>query len=253
MQKRTFAAIIAAFSLAMIALPASANHSWGGYHWARASNPFALKLGDNLSSGWDPYLAKTSTDWSMSSVLDTSIVGGRTAAQNCKPTLGRVEVCNSKYGRNGWLGIAQVWANGTHITQGTVKMNDTYFNTAPYNTSAWKNLVMCQEVGHTLGLDHQDEDMNNVPLGTCMDYSSNPTPNQHPNQHDYDELELIYAHLDSSTTLVQSSNGVAAQVLAGEPSDWGKQVKGSGKTAVFERDLGHNQKVFTFVVYSSTK
>ena len=60
---------------------------------------------------------------------------------------------------------------------------------------------MCQEVGHTLGLDHQDENFDNPNLGTCMDYTSDPGTNQHPNQHDYDELEAIYAHLDTTTTV----------------------------------------------------
>jgi hypothetical protein len=30
-----------------------ADHWWGGYHWARTSNPFTLKVGDNVSSTWD--------------------------------------------------------------------------------------------------------------------------------------------------------------------------------------------------------
>jgi hypothetical protein len=34
----------------------SANHQWGNYHWARTSNPFTIKLGDSVSSGWDIYL-----------------------------------------------------------------------------------------------------------------------------------------------------------------------------------------------------
>jgi hypothetical protein len=35
-----------------------------------------------------------------------------------------------------------------------------------------------------------------------MDYASNPdADNMHPNTHDYDELALIYSHLDSSTTI----------------------------------------------------
>ena len=53
-----------------------ANHSWGGYHWARTSNPFTLKLGDNLTAPWDQSLATASADWSLSSVLDTTIVIG---------------------------------------------------------------------------------------------------------------------------------------------------------------------------------
>ena len=47
--------------VAALALPGgvAANHSWGGYHWARTANPFTLKLGDNVSSAWDAYLGTT--------------------------------------------------------------------------------------------------------------------------------------------------------------------------------------------------
>src|SRR3989344_2379931 len=105
-------AAFALFSLAFLTTIVKANHSWGGYHWARTSNPFTLKLGDNLSSSWDPYLATTSSDWSQSTVLDTTIVSGGTNPRNCRASSGRVEVCNSKYGNNGWLGLAQIWASG---------------------------------------------------------------------------------------------------------------------------------------------
>lgn len=232
-----------------------ANHSWGGYHWARTANPFTLKLGDNVSSTWDTYLGTTSSDWSLSSVLDTTIVAGGTNTRTCRPTSGRVEVCNRAYGNNGWLGVAQIWVSGSHITQGTVRVNDTYFNTATYNTSAWRNLVMCQEVGHTLGLDHQDEDFNNAPLGTCMDYSRDPTLNQHPNQHDYDQLNTIYAHLDSINTVSSAAAtgkmppAMGSIDLAG-PGQWGRLIRTThnGRTALFELDFGGGHKVFTFVI-----
>src|SRR5688572_31754287 len=58
----------------------------------------------------------------------------RSAKGKCRPTAGRIEVCNAAYGNNGWLGIAQIWISGAHITQGTTKLNDTYFNTDTYNT-----------------------------------------------------------------------------------------------------------------------
>src|SRR5512145_2379189 len=192
--------------LALVASVSSvrAEHAWGNYHWARTSNPFTLKLGDNVSRVWDAYLTTTSSDWSPSAVLDTTIVTGSNPwPKNCKPVSGRVEVCNASYGNNGWLGIAQIWVNGDHITQGVTKLNDYYFNTAPYNTPAWRNQVMCQEVGHTFGLDHQDENFTNANLHTCMDYTNDSSTNQHPNQHDYEELETIYAHLDASTTVGQ--------------------------------------------------
>src|SRR5215203_4601992 len=163
---------------------AGANHSWGGYHWARTGNPFTVKLGDNVTSVWDGHLAISSADWTASNVLNTTVVpGSGTAPRKCSPTSGRVEICNTTYGRNGWLGIASVWTNGDHIVQGTVKMNDTYYNTAQYNTPAWRNLVMCQEIGHTFGLAHQDENFSNANLNTCMDYTNLPESNQHPNTH----------------------------------------------------------------------
>ncbi|MDO8466806.1 MAG: hypothetical protein Q7S83_01560 [bacterium] len=244
---------VAVLSLGAVASLAGATHSWGGYHWARTANPFTVKLGDNLASAWDPYLGTTSYDWTLSSVLDTSVVPGTVNPRTCKAMPGMVEVCNSKYGKNGWLGIASVWVSGSHITQSTVKVNDTYFSTAKYNTPAWKNLVMCQEVGHAFGLDHQDEDFNNPALGTCMDYTSDPTPNQHPNQHDYDMLEAIYAHLDTSTTLSQSSTASAGQDIDhNNPKAWGKVLRTSSdkKASVHELDLGKDKKVFTFVIWA---
>jgi len=246
--------VVAVAVLAALVVPSSAGatHSWGGYHWARTANPFALNLGSNLSSPWGSYLTTTSSDWSQSTVLATAIVPGGTNPKPCKATRGRVQVCNSGYGNTGWLGVAQVWVSGSHITQGTVKVNDTYFNTATYNKPEWKNLVMCQEVGHTLGLDHQDEDFNNANLGTCMDYTSNPLDNQHPNQHDYDELATIYAHLDTSTTL-SSSVAPSARGSFDTPGEWGRLVSGSSNprsVAAYQRDLGGDQKLFTFVIWA---
>lgn len=226
-----------------------ANHSWVNYHWARTSNPFNLRLGDNLSSSWDSYLNTSSYDWSISSVLDANITNGGTNSRRCRPTNGRVEVCNYRYGNNGWLGLAQIWVKNDHIYQGIVKVNDTYFNTSFYDNFAWRNFVMCQEIGHTLGLDHQDEIFDNPPLGTCMDYSSDPMPNQHPNQHDYDQLDFIYSHLDKLTTL-RSSYRVAPP-LSEFPnrSDWGKLLKDNGKIALFERSFEPGHKLFTYIIW----
>ena len=245
--------------LSAFAANADASHSWGSYHWARITNPFTLKLGDNLSSAWDPYLATTSYDWSASTVLDTTIAAGLTNSRRCRPTNGRVEVCNYKYGNNGWLGLAQIWVSGNHITQGVTKVNDTYFNRTQYNTPAWRNLVMCQEVGHTLGLNHQDENFSNTNLGTCMDYTSSPETNQHPNSHDYEQLETIYAHLDSITTIQSGTKKLplgfsAARAILNSDflnrSEWGKELRNNGRVALFERDFGGNNKLFTFIIWA---
>jgi hypothetical protein len=228
---------------------AIANHSWGGYHWARTSNPFTLQVGDNVSSTWDTYLDEAISDWSASSVLDLTEVAGGTRPKPCKATTGRIEACSASYGNNGWLGIAQIWiSGGEHITKALTKVNDYYFNQPTYNTPAWRRLVMCQEIAHDFGLDHQDENFNNANLGSCMDYTNDPDgppSNEHPNNHDYDQLEEIYQHLDSFSTV----GGSSASALSG--SDWGHLASGSraGGYSVYVKADGHGNAVITHVIW----
>ncbi len=256
--------IVAVFLIvSAFAFVAYANHSWGGYHWARTASPVMLKLGDNVSPLWDAHLASASADWNNPlasiSVLSTTVVLGRSTSR-CRPTLGRVEVCNRSYGNNGWLGVASIWVNGSHITQGTVKLNDTYFDTSTYNTPAWRQFVACQEIGHTFGLAHQDENFNNANLGTCMDYTNDPggtlynqLSNRHPNTHDFNQLGTIYAHLDTTTTAFSKiSSQAASDIDTSNASEWGKAIRKSadGRTVLHERDLGKGQKLFTFVIWA---
>ena len=246
------------FSLAVLvfvvaAVPAFASHSWGGYHWARTSNPFTLKVSNNTTNGWPTYYNTAAGDWSSSSVMNLASSLG-SASKRCAMVAGTVQVCNGTYGSNGWLGLASInITNSVHITQGSAKMNDTYFNTSTYNNPNEKLHVMCQEVGHTFGLDHQSTDGSSQ--NTCMDYFSNTGSNAtstlstHPNQHDYDELVTIYSHLDSSTTLGASATFPNAMgAFNGEdPSAWGRLVSSQGRSEIYELDFGGGNKTITFV------
>lgn len=253
-------------------------HSWGTYHWARTANPFTLKLVDFVTPSWDEYLALASTDWSASSVLDTTIVQPSTAPtlstrKQCKAISGQIKVCNAAYGFNGWLGIAQISVSGGHITQGTAKMNDSYYESTmySYNTPESRRMVMCQEVAHDFGLGHQDEDHYNVNVGSCMDYTKRPeggvgtaqdgtTPfdygpaNIAPNAHDFEQLEIIYAidtdpttpgHADTKTTVKQDVGHGAG---AGEQIDTGSGSEDVGEP-VHHDDLGRPD---TFVKHNGS-
>jgi len=258
------AAFAALIVLAAFSPPASANHSWGNYHWGRTTtNPFALDLGNNLNSTWKPFLDTASSqtsgaDWSDSSVLDTKVVSSGKDPRKCSPTSGRVEVCNAKYGNNGWLGLAQIWTSGDLIVQGTAKMNDSYFSTAKYNKAEWKNLVMCQEVGHTFGLAHVNVTYDTPNEGTCMDYTNTPAgppSNQYPNQHDYDQLNTIYSKADGTNTVGSASAAskmpsAANQGYLNSRAEWGalKQRSPDGSVEVYERDFGGGNKLHTRVI-----
>lgn len=174
-------------------------HAWTPYHWPRTTNPFTLKFVNNVTTDWEKYLNRSLVDWNRSSVLDTVLISG-TPNPNCKASFGKVAVCNGEYGETGWLGLVYLWVRDGHIMHGVVRLNDTYFKLPQFNTSAVKYNVICEEIGHALGLDHQDTDPWNIPLGTCMDYSEDSTKNQRPNAHDYEMLETIYTqHLDENT------------------------------------------------------
>lgn len=253
-------AVLAA--VAVFSVPAAdAIHSWSGYHWASTTTPFTLKVGDNVSSAWDPYLDEAIADWNPSAVLDLKEVVGSTKPRICKAKAGQIEVCSERYGNTGWLGIAQIWISGSHITQAITKVNDTYFNSSFYNKPEWRRLVMCQEIAHDFGLGHQNENPDDTNLGSCMDYTNNPKgppSNEHPNAHDFEQIEIIYGHLDGITTVAQTTvsgfgNRAAVSGAGGEDSaDWGRAVRTSsdGRPSLFERDLGAGNKVFTFVIWA---
>jgi hypothetical protein len=105
-----------------------------------------------------------------------------------------------------------------------------------------------------------------------MDYTNDPDggpggavnddpSNEHPNAHDFQQLETIYAHLDSTTTIKLDSGGsggpgnrgnggAGADIDLNDPRAWGRLVRESADKgiAVYERDLGGGVKIHTFVI-----
>jgi hypothetical protein len=190
--------------------PARANHAWSTYHWGRTANPFTLTVIDSVTGVWDSLLPQVTSDWASSSVLNLSTTGGATDLVTrllCQPNAGRVVVCNANYGPNLWFGLATVWLTGGHISQATTQVNDYYF-TGSYGNNTARRHVLCQEVGHDFGLDHQHV------ADSCMEDNNsrlNLPGAVSPNSHDYQQLQTIYAHLDPS-------NSFRARALPGSGS-----------------------------------
>ena len=245
---------------------ALANHAWGNYHWARTTPQFTLKLGDNLTiSAWKARLTQSSGDWNAGNTPVLTVVVPGSTTKTCKMVPGTTQVCNSTYGANGWLGLASININGDHITQGTAKMNDTYFNTATYNNVNEREHVMCQEVAHTFGLGHQSEDGSSQ--NSCMDYFSNTgayansTISTKPNSHDFAMLKDIYAHLDPTTTVASAPGPVTASQPGAEhaevditdkASSWNALVKqtANGRSSIYARQNQNGSVTLTHVYWT---
>ncbi len=230
-----------------------ASNSWSNYHWARTTNPFTLKVGDNFTTtDWKTYLSRTTSDWNSPEVFGATsapimlaVVAG-SSSKRCAMVSGTTQVCNGKYGNNGWLGLASInIINGEHITQGSAKLNDTYFTTSKYNNPNEKLHVVCQEIAHTFGLGHQSEDGSSQ--NSCMDYFSNTGANAtnsastRPNTHDFEQLNLIYNHQDTTTTVAPMMTATSqSDVNDDDPNTWGVLVRkhSAGRKALYEK---HNR------------
>lgn len=262
--------VLAALVLFLVAaVPAFASHGWGSYHWGKSCATCAVSLNVynstvTTNTSWATHLNKAifgdttnpnTTDqrgWDASIALTLSIVGGATDSStrsSCPAISNAVRVCNYTYGSNGWLGLASintVSGSTVHIAWGTVKINDTYFNSGYPSTE--KRHVMCQEVGHTFGLGHTSE--NGTSQNTCMDYyqntSSTDWASTGPNQHDFDQI-LTQMHWGAKLYLPEEAHEVHGDAMTTDmnlPWQWGtpEGFDGAGRANLFKLDLGEDEE-----------
>ncbi|SMQ69894.1 hypothetical protein SAMN06297468_2076 [Altererythrobacter xiamenensis] len=174
--------------IGLAASPLLAHHQWGTYAWA--NGPVTAPVVDNTDSRWTAYVDQAVADWNASPHISAAIESGNNSS--CSMVTGTIQVCNGDYGANGWLGLASIAISSGKIIAGTTKLNDNYFERAAYNTYSWRQLVTCQEIGHDYGLGHQNENFSTDETLSCMEYTSWPQDNEHPDAHDYEELGWMY-------------------------------------------------------------
>lgn len=283
MKNRRLVSLLAVLILAVTALPAFASHGWSSYHWSRSCGtcPKSLTIYNTTvattRANWPDHLYKSvygdpnnpnsanRLGWNDSAVLTLSITGSTASRSTCSPVAGAIRVCNYTYGANGWLGLAQIWLGSGHISQGTTKVNDTYFNSS-YPVTEQRH-VMCQEVGHDFGLGHTSE--NGSSQNTCMDYYGNTSNSDWtstgPNSHDFYQLEVQH-HWGTSNavddpTWITDALTESARIPAflvgvevDEPWQWGTPIEfaadGTPLTYFLKLgpdDEGHHNGVLTHV------
>ena len=167
---------------------------WGRYHWDKCTVDVMVKT--VLDASWLSYFRDVVVDWSEANSIQVTtgeLEYDSGAARSCTPEAGQILVCNSRKYGNRWIGVAGIWADsGTGIIdRGYVKLNDRFLSSdSRFSTSKWRKMVMCQELGHAIGLAHWDENFN-TNCDSCMDYSDPPF--SEPSPRDLALLDEIYS------------------------------------------------------------
>jgi hypothetical protein len=160
---------------------ASADHTWSGYHWS--SDNLSPTVVDKTSSPLYGVPASVA-EWSglgapIQPALTDASKGDITVTEGFSPF---------------WLGLARIRVEGGHITKGEVKLNTRLLQS--YGPAV-ADQVLCQEIGHVLGLDHnRDGPTGGTPDDSCMNDQGHLGEYTSPNIHDTEQLVAVYNHTD---------------------------------------------------------
>ncbi|MFN2588255.1 MAG: hypothetical protein ABR613_09080 [Actinomycetota bacterium] len=181
-------------------------------HWTHPSgNERKIILRDSTTGSWADKLPNVQSDWGQSSEFRFVRQQAETDAThrlNCPMPeyYGRVKVCNhSDYNFSGnTIGRFKIKYNAQgHIQKGRVKLKNSA-------TESERRPLMCQEIGHTLGLAHRET------TASCMKQEANLAANS-PDGHDYEQLvDQTHAHGgESETGGINSDLDVGGGILDG--------------------------------------
>ena len=174
-----------------------ATHSWSVYHWS--ANNLQPTVVDKTSSPLykveDGVLEWAGLNTAIQPTLTDANKGNITVTEAFSPF---------------WLGLARIFIDEDgHITKGEVKLNTRLLQS--YGSVAADH-VLCQELGHVLGLGH-----NRSEFDTCMNDTVLGMPS--PNAHDTEQLNIIYdGHDDGLAGGGEEDTGGGGNCPPGKPN-----------------------------------
>ena len=226
----------------------ASNADLNGAHWARNTSPFTLRVSANLTGKWRKHATRAARDWSKSGVVKMRVVNSRGGNRRvCQPRNGQVELCNAKFGENGWLGLSRIWIDSNnHIVKASITLNDTYFNQAPYKKAKARQHTMCHEFGHVLGLDHNGQK-------SCMNDSHRSVMRDaKPSKQDFNRLKKLYRHKDRKATIRDAAREGARFGAASEPTVPVAATEGSfsASESVYVESLPGGGRLVTSIIWA---
>lgn len=194
-------------------------------HWTHQSGQERkIIIRDSTNDTWTNKLPNVLSDWGQSSefrFVKQQAATDSTSRLNCTmPTdYGRVKVCN--HGSYTFTGAGRYtikFNSEGHIQRGRVRLKNSVVD-------ADRRPLMCQEIGHTLGLEHR------MTTASCMWKNASEAADT-PDTHDYEQLfNQTHSHGgESETGGVNSNLDVGGGVLDGCSQFTCFDVEGEGRT-----------------------
>lgn len=154
-----------------------AEHSLpGGIHWNRVNTATAqVYFIDHTSVLWP--VSASAQRWNSTNRLG---VYWRSPSQGCPGSnVGCVPVTEVSLPNAGWLGRTSYTVVGDHFGDVSIKLNT---GVADAGQKRW---AACHELGHAIGLAHQNASDSCMTTGNVANY---------PNGHDFDKIKGLYGH-----------------------------------------------------------
>ena len=163
-------ALVGAVALAAALSGTALASSWSdsGIQWA-TNKPFTLSVVDNTTGIWPALVVAAAADWSLSSAADV-VIGGH---GKIKVTVSNISSPTSPCG---WMTVT---LTSGHLKTAAITVNDA--------CTGDHQIVICQELGHALGMPDHRLDL--PPSPSCM---APALYGPHPIQDDFDELASLY-------------------------------------------------------------
>jgi hypothetical protein len=228
-------------------------------HWRHSQVPFTLNLLNHASSNWPKPLKYAANSWETPEMVKFNIVNSKPSPY-CEIYPESMNFC-SWNDADGWLSqMMYVQGPGDpHIIATVVAVNDAYLMTpkSKYNTDAWRNYILCQSFGWTMGIKYSFESGDSLQsLNSCMNVFTDfakVQQMQNPDQDDINEMIGLYKHTDDNPSSSISYIVTQANALW-KQKDFGTLIDSTENgVQVYEQSLGNGYKMVTALQSASSK
>lgn len=165
-------------------------------HWPGSTKPREISYINNLSPMYSKWLPKAIASWNLAGEGAIHLQEGGNAPI-------QITVTSGNFGATGWVGVVTT-TNSEIMTFAPMKVNDYYLRCMSYlNTDSQRLFVVIHELGHTFGMEHNNENFSDANKCDPMDYTgdtdgsiSGQCSNLYPNKDSSEKIKAKYANTD---------------------------------------------------------